>query len=58
MMDLGDRGVSVRFLLRDHDAKFTRSFDEVFGSEGGRVLRTPIQAPKANQLTSHCTSCG
>jgi len=24
------------------------SFDDVFRSEGGRVLRTPIQAPKAN----------
>jgi putative transposase len=48
VMDLGDQGVSIRFLLRDHDAKFTRGFDEVFGSEGGRVLRTPIRAPKAN----------
>jgi putative transposase len=47
-MDLNDRGVSVRFLLRDHDAKFTRSFDDVFRSEGGQVLRTPIRAPKAN----------
>jgi putative transposase len=47
-MGLGDRGVSIRFLLRDHDAKFTRSFDDVFGSEGGQVLRTPIRAPKAN----------
>ncbi len=47
-MDLHDRGVSVRFLLRDHDAKFTRSFDDVFSSEGGQVLRTPIRAPKAN----------
>ena len=37
-----------RFLLRDHDAKVTRSFDEVFGGEGGQVLRTPIRAPKAN----------
>jgi hypothetical protein len=35
-MELNDRGVSIRFLLRDHDAKFTRSFDEVFDSEGGR----------------------
>jgi hypothetical protein len=47
-MELNDRGVSIRFLLRDHDAKFTRSFDDVFGSEGGRTLRTPIRAPKAN----------
>jgi putative transposase len=47
-MDLNDRGVSIRFLLRDHDAKFTRGFDDVFRSEGGQVLRTPIRAPKAN----------
>jgi putative transposase len=48
VMDLDDRGVSIRFLLRDHDAKFSRGFDDVFGSEGRQVLRTPIQAPKAN----------
>jgi putative transposase len=47
-MDLNDRGGSIRFLLRDHDAKFTRGFDDVFGSEGEQVLRTPILAPKAN----------
>ena len=47
-MELNDRQLSIRFLLRDHDAKFTRSFDEVFGGEGGQVLRTPIRAPKAN----------
>jgi putative transposase len=47
-MDLEDRGRSIRFLLRDHDAKFTSSFDEVFRSEGAQVLRTPIRAPKAN----------
>jgi putative transposase len=47
-MDLNDRGLAVRFLLRDHDAKFTRSFDDVLASVGGQVLRTPIRAPKAN----------
>jgi putative transposase len=48
-MDLNDRGVSIRFLLRDHDAKFSRGFDDVFRSEEeGQVLRTPIRAPRAN----------
>src|SRR6266536_427702 len=57
-MDLEDRQLSPRFLLRDNDAKFTGAFDEIFRTEGAEVIRTPIQAPKANQLTSHCTSCG
>ncbi|MDP9225026.1 MAG: hypothetical protein M3P18_14500 [Actinomycetota bacterium] len=30
------------------DAKFSRSFDDVFVSEGIRVSRTPIRAPHAN----------
>ena len=47
-MDLDDQDLAVRMLLRDHDAKFTRSFDDVIRSEGGQVLRTPIRAPKAN----------
>jgi hypothetical protein len=34
--------------LRDRDAKFCRGFDDVFGSEGAEVLRTPLHAPNAN----------
>src|SRR5829696_4202290 len=30
------------------DAKFTRSFDDVFRSDGAEVLITPVQAPNAN----------
>jgi putative transposase len=48
LLVLGERGRQVRFVLRDHDAKFCRSFDDVFGSEGGEVLVTPVRAPKAN----------
>ena len=46
--DLADEGRAFRFVLRDRDCKYVAGFDEVFTAEGTRVIRTPIQAPKAN----------
>ena len=47
-MVLAERGCSIRFLVRDRDAKFTCSFDEVLRSERIRIIRTPVRAPRAN----------
>jgi putative transposase len=44
----GGAGAMLRFLLRDHDVKFSRAFDDVFGSQGIPILRKPFQAPNAN----------
>ena len=42
------RLADVRYLIHDRDAKFCGPFDEVFATEGARVIETPIRAPKAN----------
>ena len=48
LVALSEQGRPVRFLIRDRDGKFCRGFDDVFRSEGTKVLVTPGQAPNAN----------
>jgi putative transposase len=46
LMTLTDQGQSLRILIRDRDSKFTAAFDEVFRSEGLKVIKAPIAAPR------------
>jgi transposase InsO family protein len=45
---LARRANAARFWIRDRDAKFTGSFDEVFRSEGIWTIRTPVRASRTN----------
>ena len=49
--ELGTRVESLRFLIRDRDTKYTRTFDNVFHADDIQTLKTPPQAPRAN---AHC----
>jgi putative transposase len=47
-LDFSEQG--VRFLIRDRDSKYSGPFDEIFRSEGIKIVKTPVWAPKANAI--------
>ncbi len=47
---IGDGELHPQVLIRDRDGKFTPPFDEVFRSDGVRVVKTPPKTPRANSV--------
>jgi putative transposase len=58
MMTLEDHAVDLKFLIQDRDAKFTAAFDAVFVATGVRIIRTPVQASRANALAERWIASG
>jgi hypothetical protein len=58
LMDLGDRTVGFRFLVRDRAGQFSASFDAVLADAGIQAVKIPPRSPRAKPLVSHCTSSG
>jgi putative transposase len=50
LMNLEGQADGFKFLIRDRDARFTAAFDAVFTAIGGRIIKTPVQAPRANAI--------
>ena len=48
LMDLGDRAVSFRFLVRDRAGQFTGSFNAVLADAGIEAVKIPPRSPRAN----------
>ncbi len=46
--ELQEQGSQAKFLICDNDNKFPFAFEHVLGGNGLRVIRTRLQAPKAN----------
>jgi putative transposase len=50
LMSLKGRAGSLKFLIRDRDKKFTAAFDAAFTAIGVPIVKTPVQAPRANAI--------
>jgi putative transposase len=54
LMNLEDRAGGLKFVIRD--AKFTAAFDAVFTATGVQIIKTPVQAPRANAIAERWIS--
>lgn len=50
VMDLEDAGATVKYLIRDRDAKFPPLFDEILAQAGIQVVLSGIRVPRMNSV--------
>jgi putative transposase len=50
-----DRLTAARALVGDRGSQFVDSFDEVFRTEGLKILKTPVRTPVANAFAERWT---
>ena len=55
LMDLGDRTVGFRFLVRDRAGQFSASFDAVLADAGIQAVKIPTRSPRAKPRVAYCT---
>ena len=48
LLGYGHRLADARALVRDRGSQFIDAFDEIFRTEGCKVLKTPVRTPVAN----------
>jgi hypothetical protein len=49
-MNLEGHAGCLKFLIRDRDTKFNMAFDAAFTATGVRIVKAPVQAPRANAI--------
>jgi putative transposase len=53
LLKLNDRENTFYFLIHDNDRKFNKAFDNLFESDGFRIIHNPFHAPNANPYSEH-----
>jgi hypothetical protein len=56
VMRLEDEETQARFLIRDRDSKFTRNFDEVFRSQGIRIIKARSTTTNTDHIARSASS--
>ncbi|MCW2897818.1 MAG: integrase [Streptosporangiaceae bacterium] len=51
LLPMSDTDTTAKYLIRDRDSKYTRTFDAAFKAEGIGVMTTGIRVPRMNSIT-------